>query len=181
MDTIWKTIIGFEHYSASSRGEIKNNLTGKIISQSKGTKYVYRFVYLYKEGSRHYKSVSRLVYEAFYGPIPEGFEVNHINEDRNDNSLENLNLMTHKDNINYGTRNERMIETRLANHNKKGPNKKGPNEKKILQLDFNGNIIGEFASARDAERKTGCANSHIVECCKGKRKTAYGFLWQYTV
>ena len=67
--------------------------------------------YLYMEEWRDV-----IEYEAFNGPIPEGMQVNHIDENTLNNNLENLNLMTPSENINWGTRNER---DRLKKINKK--------------------------------------------------------------
>ena len=44
--------------------------------------------------------VHRLVYETFVGEVPQGYELDHINTIRDDNRLENLRLVTHKDNMN---------------------------------------------------------------------------------
>lgn len=52
-------------------------------------------------------SLHRVIWMAVNGEIPEGYEVNHINENKNNNSISNLNLLTPKENANWGTRNER--------------------------------------------------------------------------
>lgn len=70
----------------------------------------YLQVELRKDGKRKGFLVHRLVVTSFIGPIPKGMEVNHINEDKRDNRLENLELVTHKENINFGTRNERVAK-----------------------------------------------------------------------
>ena len=48
----------------------------------------------------------------------------------------------------------------------------------ILQFSKDGEFIAEYPSIEEAERQTGCY--HICECCKGKRKSAGGFIWKYT-
>ena len=112
----WKDILGFEGiYQASNLGRVKSlerlNARGyrvkeKILKPQINRRGYYQ-VGLYKQSiGKNYK-VHRLVYEAFNGQIPEGLQVNHINEVKTDNRLENLNLMTHKENVNWGTRNER--------------------------------------------------------------------------
>ena len=53
------------------------------------------------------------------------------------------------------------------------------NTKPILQFSKNGELIAEYSSLTEAERQTGCNNSHICECCKGERKSARGFIWKY--
>ena len=56
----------------------------------------------------------------------------------------------------------------------------------ILKYDLNGNYIQSFISAKSAAESLGKitktskgASSHIADVCKGKRKTAYGFIWKY--
>ena len=68
------------------------------------------YVYVFLKRTKGYR-VHRLVYEAFIGPIPDGMQVNHIDEDKSNNRLDNLNLMTPKENCNYGTGIERRAET----------------------------------------------------------------------
>ena len=53
------------------------------------------------------------------------------------------------------------------------------NTKPILQFSKNGELIAEYSSLTEAERQTGCNNSHICECCKGERKSASGYIWKY--
>ena len=76
----------------------------------------YQTVYLYdNEGKRKFFFLHRVVYETFSGePIPEGMQVNHINEDKMDNRFfENLNLMTPKQNTNWGSGIERCRKARI--------------------------------------------------------------------
>jgi hypothetical protein len=49
----------------------------------------------------------------------------------------------------------------------------------VEQRDINGNIINEFKSAREADRQTGVNQSSIIKCCKGKAKTAGGYIFNY--
>lgn len=49
----------------------------------------------------------------------------------------------------------------------------------ILQFSKNGEFIAEYPSTKEAERQTGCYQSHICACCKGKHKTCGGYIWRY--
>ena len=77
---------------------------------------------------------------------------------------------------------QKMSESHIGKHfseehNNKISQSKGVNG--ILQFSKNGEFIAEYPSIHEAERQTGCNNSHICECCKGERKSAGGFIWRY--
>lgn len=169
MKEIWKDIKGYEGlYQISNMGQVKSlnyRHTGreKILKPSNQKGYL--FVSLCKNGHKKNYLAHRLEYEAFYGEIPKGMQVNHINEIKTDNRLENLNLMTPKENSNWGTRNKRVVEKM---------------SKPVLQIDKTKNeIIAEFPSIIEVERDLGINSSHISKCCLGKRNTAGGFKWKY--
>lgn len=68
----------------------------------------YLIVALYADDGSIWKTgVHRVIWTAVNGPIPKGYEVNHIDEDKNNNSIGNLNLLTHTENVNWGTKIER--------------------------------------------------------------------------
>lgn len=195
MKEIWKSIKGYPNYMVSNMGNVKS--LGRLVDRkSKGKRWQeekilkpkidnregkgYLFVCLYKNGVKKWYPIHRLVYEAFYGIIPQGMQVNHINEIKSDNRLENLNLMTPKENANWGTRNERVTE-KTTN---------GKLSKPVVQMDKTNKIIAEFPSIMEVQRRLGISVSHISKCCKGgffhKERNkwvnvsqAYGFKWQY--
>lgn len=169
MEIIWKDIVGYEGlYQVSNMGGIRSiHFSQKdIIKERKPVKSRgYYRIGLSKNNILRYYHVHRIVWEAFNGPIPEGMQVNHINEDKTDNRLVNLNLMTRKENVNWGT----GIKRRVQNNPLLRPVKQ-LNDDKILAI---------FESSCQAERTTGIRANNITACCKGKRKTAGGFKWEY--
>ena len=66
---------------------------------------------------------------------------------------------------------EKISNAQIGNHNKP--------TKQILQYSKEGEFIKEWTSAKEASRVIGINPSHITECCKGKLKSAYGFVWTY--
>lgn len=115
------------------------------------------------EGKIKWYKVHRVVYQAVTSePIPDGFEINHIDEDKTNNHINNLNLMTHKDNNNYGTRTERAAKA----------------QSKQVGAFKDGNLVMTFLSTMEAGRN-GFNQGHISECCNGERKTHKGYTWQY--
>ena len=114
----WKPIPGyFELYDASNFGRIRSLKFGKVKILKPFGKKDYLRIELNKDGKRKRYSVHRLVWEAFNGEIPKDMQVNHINEIKTDNSLWNLNLMTPKENTNYGTGIQRGVDKRRRNKN----------------------------------------------------------------
>lgn len=179
----WKPIPGYEGlYEVSSFGRVRSLdrwvkysngklrlHKGKILILNK-TKCGYYIIGLCIKQSKKYYLVHRLVYEAFNGKIPEGYEVNHINEDKTDNRLENLNLMTRKENVNWGTGHQRSA-AKQRNH---------PNESKnIYQYTLDGVLVHVWPSMAEAARN-GFDISAVYRCCMGKKPQYKGFLWSYT-
>lgn len=169
MNEIWKDVPGYEGlYEASNTGQIRNpRKTLKSSTKNSG----YKFVVLFIDKKPKCKYVHRLVWEAFNGPIPHGFEVNHIDEDKSNNALENLEIMTHKENCNYGTRNER------ANATKRHSGGLWKWNKKVAQVGPDFKLIKIHSSLKNASIETGAFISNISACCKNKNKFAKGFHW----
>ena len=109
------------------------------------------------------------MWSAFNGPIPKGMCVNHISEVKTDNRLSNLNLMTFKENTNWGTGKKRMINNRIGKTKKR----------KVVQYDLNGNLIKEYESISEIRKLYSYSGGNICECCKNNRKSAYGYIWRY--
>lgn len=152
----------------------------KILKQWLNHKGYPKVSFCYNEKKEN-KFVHQLMWLAWRGEIPEGYQVNHINEIKTDNRLDNLNLMTPKENNNWGTHNERAAKAN-TNHPKKS--------KPVIQKSLDGEIIKIWPSTREVERELGYRNRNISRCCNGGNfdnsrgkwhscKSAYGYLWQY--
>ena len=114
-------------------------------------------------------TVHSLVWNAFMGKPTRGYEVNHIDENKFNNTLENLNILTHKDNVNWGTHNERMAKT-LSETNTQA--------KKIAQYK-DGVLVAIYKSISECERITGIDHRAISACCVGRRRAHKGFNWKH--
>ena len=176
---IWKDIPGYENfYQISTMGRVKSmerkvkgkkgsiyTVREKILKSCKNTGG-YLYVILKKEGKLQNARIHRLVADAFL-PNPNNFpEINHINEIKEDNRLENLEWCSHIYNMNFGSRNERSRKSNINNPKR---------SKKIICIET-GKI---YPSANEVQRQLGFAQSHISDCCNGKYKQSYGYHWQY--
>ena len=134
---------------------------------------------LCKEGKQKPFKVHRLVAQAFI-PNPNNFpQVNHKDENKENNCITNLEWCTNEYNHNYGTRNKRVAEKQKG---RKIPFEQIKNKIAVLQINKDTNeVIRKYDSIKEAQICCGVKThySHIGECCKGERKTAYGFKWRY--
>lgn len=98
---VWRDIPDYEGlYQASDQGRIYNVVTGRIIGKKPKYDSSYVAVHLRKNGRLvRAANVHQLVMETFVGECPEGMEVHHKNDVKHDNRLENLEYITHRDNI----------------------------------------------------------------------------------
>ena len=122
------------------------------------------------EGKKKMYLLHRVVWEAVTGiPIPKGFEINHISEAKDENFFENLQLLTHKENLNYGSRNSRASKTKTN----------GVRSKAVGAFK-NGKLVLTFLSTAEAGRQ-GFNQSAVAACCRGVKnyKTHKGYEWRY--
>lgn len=125
------------------------------------------------EGKKKLYYLHRVVWESVTGsPIPEGYEINHIDERKDNNAGSNLQLLTHKQNLNYGTRNSRISKAISK------VNTNNPNRSKMVGAFKNGNLVMTFPSMAEAARQ-GFKQSSVSDCCRGKLKTHKGLTWKY--
>ena len=151
----WKPVEGFEGlYEVSSLGRVKSFWFGKErIMKPQKDKDGYLFVYLCRDGKRKFFRIHRLVAAAFL-PNPEGFEqVNHKDEVKSNNCVENLEWCSAKYNMNYGTR----MEKQVAAQSKAVEASKYPDFREICL---------RFPSTMEAERN-GYGHGHVSCCCRG--------------
>lgn len=168
MEEIWKNISGYPNYQISNMGRVKslgNNKTRKekiLKGVENGRGYLQ--VVLNKEGKGKKYRIHRLVAAAFI-PNPDNLpQVNHRNENKTDNRVENLEYCDSKYNINYGSRNERMAKAKSI---------------PILQFSKTDDLLRKWDSAIEVKNELGFDNGYISNCCKGKLKSAYGYKWHY--
>lgn len=170
---IWKSVKGFEgQYEVSNTGLVKS-LKGKnprimkprrkkIIKKDGSVELGYEELVLSNKGVPHSKLVHRLVAQAFI-PNPENKpEINHLDEDKGNNNIDNLEWNTHEENSNHGTKNIRSANKQSM---------------AVIGVDEFGNIVEIHSSIRSAERLTGYGHSNISACSNGKIAKYKGLEW----
>ena len=174
---IWEDIKGYEGlYQVSNLGKVKSlnyrrTCKERILIPCKPANG-YLCVSLYKNGIHKTFTIHRLIAQAFIENHENLQQVNHIDEDKTNNCVSNLEWCDRKYNNNYGTRNERMLKTRKLRNCKKA-------EISVLQFIKDGKFVNEFPSRNEAERCTGITQQSICACCKGKLNSAGGHIWFY--
>lgn len=182
-EEVWKPIKGFEQYEVSNLGRVKRLAYNKNIRNG-GKQPVpehvligssnnngYKTVQLHSLGKVKFALIHRLVADAFI-PNPNSLpEVNHKDECKHNNSVDNLEWCTHYYNGNYGTSGKR-ISQKLTN---------GKQSKAVRQYALNGDFIKEFPSVSEAGRVLNISTSSITRCCNGQKKYSQcgGYQWRY--
>ena len=138
-------------YAITPEGEVWSYLRKKFL-KPRTDKNGYLKVNLCKDGMMKTYRVHRLVAEAYIPNTDNLPQVDHIDNDKTHNYLNNLQWITLRDNC------------------RKSKNKP------ILQYDLDGNFVREWSSATDVSKE---AQENICNCLKGRYKTAYGYIWKY--
>ena len=162
MKEVWKNVVGYEGlYMVSNYGKVKNakGELRKTYKDSAG----YVTITLCKDGKTSRKLLHRVVAEAFLQNENKFPQVNHKDEVKENNAVDNLEWCTAKYNANYGTRNARRAEKE---------------KKPVLQYSQSGVLIARFESQRAAASALHINKSLISCCTKGIYKTAGGYVWR---
>ena len=162
MSERWRDVAGYEgRYQVSDQGRVKSFKWNKErFLKPSMDKDGYLLVTLCAGGKRKTLKVHRLVCEAFHENPDNKPQVNHINEIKTDNRASNLEWCTCKQNVNHGSRNERV-------------------SKPVGQYSLDGKLIKLWPSTMEAERQAGFNHGNISQVANGKYKQAYGCIWRY--
>ena len=180
---IWKDIVGYEGlYQVSNLGRVKSLKRrvyagrGKmrwqyerILSDKKENGNGYKIVNLFKNGKGKNKYIHRLVAESFLENPNNLPQINHKDENKSNNCVNNLEYCTCQYNCTY---NNLHIRKGLKNRNNKM-------SKKIYQLNENNKILKEYPSISEASRQLNVSFQAISDCLKGKQKHSAGYKWKY--
>ena len=186
-EEIWKDIPGYEGlYQASSLGRIKScqkvlrYRNGKIVHRNERMMVLtkgfgqYLTVGLSKNDVKKLYNVHYLIAITFIDNPNNLPCLNHKDEDKFNNSVENLEWCSYSYNTKYNNNMRKKIDTRNSN------NSRGC-EKQVYQYDLQGNFIKKWDSLKSIQRELGYKVSNISSCCLNKtyRHNAYGYKWSY--
>lgn len=156
---VQKKIKGYEEYFIDEYGNVYSQKSRRYLNQDKG-KDGYYYVQLCKNGERKRIAVHRLVATNFIENPFSLPQVNHKDENKLNNNINNLEWCTEKYNTNYGN----------------AIKKRSQQVSKAVVCIETGEV---FLSQKSAESKVGKCYKHICDCCKGKKQTCGGYHWRY--
>lgn len=163
---IWKEIEGFSKYQVSNYGRIKsldfNGTKKKKILTPVVTRKGYLHVNLYSNRKMKSIPIHRIVAKAFIENPEDKPQVNHIDGNKKNNNVNNLEWCTNQENVIHAF--------------KTGLNK---NIRAVNQYDKNGIFLKSWNCMSDASKFYRISQPHIQKCCKGERHSAGGFIWEY--
>lgn len=181
----WRDIPGYEDsHEVSNFGRVR---TKERIVLTRGRKYSFHprilkvrvnphgYVVVFLSSTKYCKSqankrLHQIVLSAFIPKPQWANQINHKDENKLNNCLDNLEWCDGHYNMNYGTRIERY-RAKVMNDPKRS--------KKVAQIDNEGCVMKIYPSLRQVKREKKFMPVHIRECCNGKLKSAYGYQWKW--
>lgn len=169
---IYKDIKGYEGlYQVSNTGKVKsmnydNRAIIKVLKPLK--KKGYEYISLYKNKKARHHGIHRLVALHFIDNPEDKATVNHKNGVRDENTVENLEWMTVKENVNHGWK----VLGRVMSEN-------AIKRRKVAQYDLNGNFISNYDSILEAAKDNNVSTAGIGQVCRGQKSKMKGYVWKY--
>lgn len=123
-------------------------------------------IFIFSKSVKKKYYVHRLVAINFISNPQNYKEINHIDENKTNNRVENLEWCSKQYNANFGTRKQRISE-----HN--------TNKQSVCQYDLQGNLIAIYDTIKQAAITTGIRKSGISNCCANRYSNSGGYIWRY--
>ncbi len=176
MNEIWKPIDEYKNlYEVSNKGNIRSVYRYKKILKQKRSKSGYMYIYLCKDKNIKVFSVHRLVAKAFIANPQNKPCVNHIDGNKANNNLSNLEWVTYSENEKHSYN---VLKKKVyGNKHLVGDNRY--NSKHVIQCSLDGTIIKEYESRHLAATTLGISAGNIWRVLIGRGYTAGGYKWMY--
>ena len=181
----WKWIKGYEGiYQISNLGRIKSfhkDKSNGFILSVKNSNGWYLTALLRDKNKRDTKRIHQLVAEHFIGEIPKGYHVHHKDGNKQNNNVENLEIIHPKQHRLETAKQKPGLCTGMNNYNQ------FVRPRHIRQYDLNGHFIAEYPNSKIASANTGVCSRNILQVASRKpfndkggiRKQAGGFIWEF--
>lgn len=156
-------IDGYEHlveYLINEKGQVWSEKTNKYL-KTRPDRRGYITTQMWFDNKKQHALVHRLVWAYHFGKVPDGLEINHIDGNRSNNDISNLEVCTSSENSYHAYR------IGLSSH-----------AKQVLKIDGNSAVL--YSTIKKAAIENNIDPSSITKACKGKVKNAGGFHWQYS-
>jgi len=190
--TVWKTVKGFPRYEVSNTGLVRRKgadtrgMSPSVAKQATKEKILkplrhaqgYQMVVLAVEtpiGSPNIKkqvTIHSLVCQAFYGPRPNGYVINHIDNDPTNNNISNLEYCTQQENIQHAIRNGYLDLDKRSEAITKALSKP------VERCSLDGEVLETFDSVKST-KEAGYTHTLVGKCARGIQKTHKGFIWRF--
>lgn len=180
----WRPCVGFEgFYEVSNLGRVRSvavysdkykrvcQRKSPVLKAVETTREGYKRVLLCLYGKHYHCAVHRLVAMAFIPNTENSPEVNHKDENPANNRVDNLEWCSRKYNANYGTLPERISKRQINNPEL---------SKVVFQYTKDGEFVTAYPSMNEAGRSVGVTGGMISRVCRGKAKSAAGFIFKFS-
>lgn len=167
----WREVVDNPNYLVSNTGRVRRNGSNKdkAVRDRKG----YLVTDLYMNGKRKTERINRLVASAFVDNPGNKEVVDHLDENKRNNNADNLEWITHSENIKRAWKSGTMHATcGMRGHSNPNAGRKG----KPFKIVETGEV---FNTLHECEAKINGNNRHINDCLKGRQKTHRGYHFEY--
>ncbi|MCL2215777.1 MAG: NUMOD4 domain-containing protein [Defluviitaleaceae bacterium] len=180
---VWREIPGYENYAVSNLGRIKNikpylskpGAKNRLLKPQEDKDGYFRVELCAKSKKKKYK-VHRLVALAFLENPKSLPQINHKDECKQNNNVDNLEWCTEQYNKTYKNLHYRTAKKR--DYTKVIPKVIAKTKKRVNMFSMDGIFIRTYESQHEAGRQMGISNKSINSCCRGKARAAGGYIWQ---
>ena len=171
-DEVWKDIKGFEGiYKVSNYGRIKSIIRYKRMMKTALDKSGYLKICLTdSKHKKHTIKIHRIVAENFIPNTENKEQVNHIDGNKENNRVDNLEWCTQSENMKHAFRNGLILREKGKGHHR---------ARAVKQYSIDGEFIRDWDCIEDIGRELGIHTKNMARCCKGESRTLGGYIWRY--